>query len=333
VISIKKYLGTEETDDTPIRIFQLLLEAIGLHLVEGHADDQTRLRCTLQQASLAVSRAATPAEYLMETRAIIQALADYTFRTNQIIHRNRTELQTMVGMLTKAVQSIAAGAGDSVVRLQEMEGQLAASTQIEDVRLLRLRLADCLTAIREETTMQRNQQAQALETLRANNERPGAAGASPSIGKTDTVTGLGDRGAAEAEINDAIRAQRKAFAAVMVLDRLRSYNAAFGYEVGDKVLRHFAEFIGDRMRHGCQLFRWTGPAFLMLIDRASRPETVREEFSSLMSQPFEHNVQTARRSIHLPVKCRWTLLPMMAAPRLLMQRIDTFVATPQNAEL
>lgn len=54
MISLKKYLGTDgttETNEALIRVFRLLLEGIGLHLVDGSADDQIRLHTTLQQVS------------------------------------------------------------------------------------------------------------------------------------------------------------------------------------------------------------------------------------------------------------------------------------------
>jgi len=35
-------------------------------------------------------------------------------------------------------------------------------------------------------------------------------------------------------------------------------------------------------------------------------------------------VQTASRTILLPIAARWTVFPSMAAPRLLMHKIDAF---------
>jgi diguanylate cyclase (GGDEF)-like protein len=269
---------------------------------------------------------------MVEAGTVVQALEDYANRTTQVIQQNRAELQAMVGMLAKTVESVASESSASVSRLQQIEEQLTAATEIEDVRLLRAKLADCLTSIQEETAKRREQQEQALQALREQKKCADEVGERYSDSNRDVVTGLGDRASAETEINEAIREQRKFYAAVLVLDRLQSYNAAFGHAVGDNVLKHFAEFIGSRVRPGCQLYRWTGPAFLLLIERASRAETVREELSALMAQNCEHHVQTATRSIHLPVKCRWTLLPMMLAPRLLMQRVDNFIASPQNAD-
>lgn len=333
MISIKKYLGRDETKETLIPVLQLLLSGIGQHLVEGGADDQALLRSKLEEASGFLDGEPSPDQCMVAVGALVEALEDYANRTTHLIRQGRTELQAMVGLLAKTVESVASESSASVARLQQVEDQLAAATEIEDIRLLRVKLADCLTSIQQETAKQREQQEMALQALREQKKVADETCARYSDSNRDTVTGLGDRASAETQINEAIREQRKFYAAVLVLDRLQSYNAAFGHAVGDNVLKHFAEFIGTRLRPGCQLFRWTGPAFLLLIERASRPETVREELSALMAQNCEHHVQTATRSIHLPVKCRWTLLPMMVAPRLLMQRIDNFIATPQSAEL
>ena len=65
---------------------------------------------------------------------------------------------------------------------------------------------------------------------------------------------------------------------------------------------------------------------LALLSRPVRLEIVREEIARLMEYKYEHTVKTSSRTILLPISARWAVFPMMAAPRLLVQKIDTFTA-------
>jgi hypothetical protein len=52
----------------------------------------------------------------------------------------------------------------------------------------------------------------------------------------------------------------------------------------------------------------------------------------LMEVRCEHTVQTASRTILLPIAARWTVFPSMAAPRLLIHKIDAFEAMKGGKE-
>ena len=333
VISLKKVLGEEEASATLMRVLQVILEGIGTHLVEGDPDERARFRSTLERASGLLAGPASASEFLMEAGAVVQAMEDYNRRTGTRLHRRCSELQIMLGMLTRTVESVAVESGDSVSRLRAIETQIEAATRIEDIRMLRLKLGDCLTGIQEETVRRREQARQTREALNRNAEQARAGGIPVPDPHEDSVTGLPDRVAAEAALGEVIRGQETCYVAAAVIDRIQSYNETFGNRVGDEVLRHFAEFLRGRVRPGCRLFRWSGPAILMLIQRPNRIETVREEVNTLLAHTFEHDVSTPNRSIHLPITSRWTLLPMMASPRLLTLRIDSFIAGRRGPEL
>ena len=58
----------------------------------------------------------------------------------------------------------------------------------------------------------------------------------------------------------------------------------------------------------------------------------RDEVARLMEVRCEHTVQTASRAILLPIAARWTVFPTMAAPRLLIHKIDAFEAMKGGKE-
>ena len=81
-----------------------------------------------------------------------------------------------------------------------------------------------------------------------------------------------------------------------------------------------------------RLFRWGGPALLALLPRTDNIEIVRSEVGRIMATRLEHTIETPSRSMLVPIAARWTLFPMMAAPRLMFQKIDAFAAMPASRD-
>jgi hypothetical protein len=83
---------------------------------------------------------------------------------------------------------------------------------------------------------------------------------------------------------------------------------------------------------GEPLFRWSGHAFLALLSRTGNIERVRTEIARVMEIKLEHTIQTASRTVMVPIVARWTLFPILAVPRLMCQKIDTFVTVPTQRD-
>jgi len=199
-------------------------------------------------------------------------------------------------------------------------------SELEDVRIMKVRLSDCLADIRTEAERQEMQMGETIEQLSQglDQARRGLAG----VEEKDAVTGLPGRSEAEAVLAQAGRAGPQAYAAVMVLDRLQTLNARFGRQAGDEVLMEFAGMVQRQLDPNDRLYRWSGPALLAFLPRAESLEMVRNEIGRIMETRLEHSIQTPSRDILVPIAARWTVFPMMAAPRLFYQKIDTFAAQP-----
>ena len=72
---------------------------------------------------------------------------------------------------------------------------------------------------------------------------------------------------------------------------------------------------------------------MLSLPRPNRLEIVRDEMARLMELRYEHTVQTPSRTILLPITPRWTVFPSMAAPRLLIHKIDAFVEMKAGKDL
>ena len=315
MISLKKILQDDGTaGETLLRVIRLLLQGMQDHAIEGDADDLGGFRMNIQRLIAALEGGLTESELLVQAGSALQALQDYNRRTARFLKRPMGEWQAVVTMLISTI----AGMADerTANRLREISGCVRAANGNEEVHKIRLQLAACLTELQLDS---RQKSAEARSA--APSSAPPDATPEPAIPETP---GLATRAEAEAALASAWQSDPPAYVAVMALDRLQIFNMRFGHSVGDEVVRFYAGFLQTRFRETDRLFRWSAGALLVLLPRPNRLEIVRDEIARLMEVRCEHTVQTASRTILLPIAARWTVFPSMAAPRLLVHKIDAF---------
>jgi GGDEF domain-containing protein len=111
----------------------------------------------------------------------------------------------MLSMLTQTVASVSFGSDRAITNLRDIEKRLERASVIEDVRMLRLQMEQCLESIRTEIRAH-EERATALVALRERiEESPTAGGDAAPIAHTDHVTGLPARPAAESAIMTAVQ--------------------------------------------------------------------------------------------------------------------------------
>ena len=183
-----------------------------------------------------------------------------------------------------------------------------AARQNGDNAALQFKLTDCASLVLEE-----------LERRRA--------------GRTlDSVTGLPPRERAEEAILHAFQAEAGAAVAMVAIDQLPTLKVRFGDRVGDEILRDFAAMLRQNLSPSDQIFRWNGSALVVVRPRSSRIELVRREFGRILDVRYERTVETASRAIHLPIRPRWAVWPMIASPPLLVHKIDNFAKLASAGE-
>jgi len=112
---------SEQLAEALLRMVRLILQGIELHAVKGDAVDYDRFRAGVRKVQDSLSQRPAPSEVLVAAGTLVRAVEDYNSSTPRFIHVQCVELQTMVGMLTKAMTSMAANSEATVSRLQAIE--------------------------------------------------------------------------------------------------------------------------------------------------------------------------------------------------------------------
>jgi GGDEF domain-containing protein len=316
LISLKKILHDDgATEATLLRVVRLLLQGIQEHAIVGDADDLGGLRMNIQRLSAALETGMAAAELLVQSGSVLQTFEDYNRRTDRYLKRPAGEWQAVVTMLISAVAAMATADERTVGRLREISGEVGSANGLGEVQKVRLQLAECLKALQLDI-----QKPPGIRSV----ARPAPTDTPVAALESGETNGFATRTQAEEALAAAWQSDPPSYAAVMALDRLQIFKMRFGPAVADETFRFFSDFLRRRFRPGDGIYRWNANAVLVLMARPNRLEIVRDEVARLMEVRCEHTVQTASRSILLPIAARWTVFPSMAAPKLLIHNIDAF---------
>ncbi|HUB78323.1 MAG TPA: diguanylate cyclase [Bryobacteraceae bacterium] len=307
MISLKNSLPDDGAAvETLLRVVRLLLTGIEQHAIEGDPDDRDGFRTSIAEVTGRLDGDCNASELLVHIGSTLHMLEDYNRRTARFLRRPAGEWQAAVTMLISAIVNLNADTPEKTARLREIAGRVRSAASAEEAHKIRLQLVESLTELQ-------------LDTRRQNDAETAAA---PEAG----LAGFASRSQAEEALAGAWQSDPPGYVAVIAVERLRIFNMRFGHSVGDEVLRFYGEFLRARLRPGDQIFYWSEAVLVALLPRANRLEIVRDEVARLMDARCEHTVQTASRTVLLPITARWTVFPSIAAPRLLIHKIDAFAS-------
>jgi GGDEF domain-containing protein len=243
-----------------------------------------------------------------------------------------TQGQPSTDVLSAAVQAatnLCLASEHLAERLGEIEDQIEEAANIGAVRVLRFRLTEYLQQVRDRTLHQRERMAQALTQLHEQLEIAHGlrSGQSKNAAAPDTLTGLRARGCAEHALAAVLDAGVPAFAALFVMDHLHLINARYGYSTGDQMVHVVCNHLASALSPGDRLFRWTGPAFIALMERVESVAEVEAEITRMGLAQLKVTVQIGNGSVSLPISTVPLLMPLAAVKSFpeLARRMDAFI--------
>jgi len=330
-----KPIAAHQAAETFFGTTQQLTEAIARSAIPAEEGEYGQFRADVRKMAERMSLE-NPSETLVTVGSLGRALEEYNGRVGRAVRQYQVELRGMVGMLTDTVTQCSSASDRSKHRLQAIEHRLEKAQAIEDIRLLKLQLAECLESLREESAEQRKEWegqihslssglAAARKTLSRESETAEPGGGSG--GRGDHLTGLPRRQEAMEALSQAMDKAQHQFAVLFVVDRVDSANSRFGFGVGDQMLLSWQQLLHTWFGDAARIFRWSGPAFLMLLQREAPPARVRAEVAQSCSNRQEKLFNVGNRSVLMVIAASHLVMPLaeFQSVETLALRADTFV--------
>jgi len=302
-VAVKNHLAaTVPVDPAALPLIRLLLQGIAVHSPKGDPADYHQFRARIQKISDSLEEVQSLPEMELYAGSAVTSLRDYTQRTDTRQQQQTAELRAIIQLLMDALEDLSVARPERMQQLKEIAQQLASATEAEELRGGKLQLSNCLAEVRKEAERQ-------LVDSGGNTVK-------------DSVTGLGARPAAEAALAQACASEVRCCAVILLVERIPLYNRRYGREAGDQVLRFFAEFAKRSFEGEGLLFRWNGPALLLLMPGAM--DRIQSEVRKHIEPKLRCDLEIGSRNVLLPIDVCWSVFSMMVDPRLLINKIDKF---------
>jgi diguanylate cyclase (GGDEF)-like protein len=317
MVSIKKFLerqGDKTADvdqhaDNLLRMVHMLLNGTALHAVELDEAEYVEYRDDILHLDEQLGQAPSTADAMVVAGAALKRMEDYGRRVTKIVKMQSGELQRMVAMLADTVGTLAAGNDTSINNLQAISKRIERTKEIEDLRVIKAKLADCLDSLQQETIRRRSESAAMVSKMKEElvRSRERLDEDKPNSGSRDDLTGFPDRVRAEELFANALQTNPNLFVAVFVVQRVQLINARFGYTAGDQVINHFGTHLLQSLPAADMVFRWGGPCFVAAIERSHGMNEIRAELANVSNSRLEKTIRAGTRVAMLPIASLWSV--------------------------
>jgi GGDEF domain-containing protein len=320
----------EEAAETYLRTSRLLLQAIGLHAVEGEPHEYESFRATIEGLQAKLSETTPLPEGLIAVGAAAEAMHDYGLRTTRFTKAQNLSWRALVRMLVAAVGDFAPTGAHSA-ELREIDWKIGKASTLDDIRDLRKLIKACLAVIRNEiaaaATKVNGAAAVAEQAPLSEKTVVATVTVASPMPPPDSSTGLLARCHAEAAMRESKQNGSRSFATIFVIDRLRHINLRFGQPVGDRLTVLFLQRLASALLSEDRLFRWGASSFVALLENRDSQDEVRRQIERILFRRLVETFTVKDQSVMVPISATWNVVPIAETGcDEMVASLDAFVA-------
>lgn len=113
-----------------------------------------------------------------------------------------------------------------------------------------------------------------VQERQALNQRTSEAQELSKRANTDPLTGINNRRAADAWLEQMGNSARRCAVIFIDIDHFKSVNDTYGHDIGDAVLKEFSALLRNRVRSHDMVARWGGEEFVVLLSSLTEEEAI-----------------------------------------------------------
>jgi GGDEF domain-containing protein len=326
IVSIKRYLNSS-LEDTLRRTVSFLIEKLGECAVENDAEELATFRDDILELAAGLTPDLPQQNIVTLAETAAELLGNYNKQVSKAIGKQTGDLQAIVKILQENLLKMAGESTESVQSLGKIVRDLERGAGFKDLQALKMHLGSCLSGLREEIQRERDMSKAMIERLQIEIESLYGPGGNPLARRVDRATGLPNHEECLMAFQQAIDRGTRHYAVVMVVNRVQPINARFGKEAGDWMLAQFREYIETQLIPADQLFRWTGPAMVALLERAQALDQVRGLVKRMLESPVNRTYDVNGRTIFIPITAAWSAVMLDSTVEAAEKQIQKFIAS------
>ena len=132
----------------------------------------------------------------------------------------------------------------------------------------------------------------------------------PLQDSTDPSTGLPTRVIAEKALALALAHGRPRYASFFVVDRIRHMSNRYRGDVGNQAMRHYHNFLRDKLPAEALIFRWRGASFLTLFEISGSLADAKMQMEQIVILKQKFSFITNNRSAMVNLTASFLTLPL-----------------------
>jgi diguanylate cyclase (GGDEF)-like protein len=326
IVSIKRYLANHDDTGVLRDLVASLISKLGECAVEVDRDERENLRSEIGSVREALTPSLPIDNLHILADSALGALDTYNRWIERKINRQAADLEAIVRMLQNALIGAAGGHSKFVGELLVISEELERSLGFKDLQSLKAHLGTCLSGLRDEIEREKSMSKSLIEQLRTEIESFRGPGSKLDLRRVDPATGALLRDDCVAAMQEAIDKGTRHYAVVMVVDRVQQINDRFGRQAGDRMLARFKEHVEIHLLKTDRLFRWTGPAFLAILEPPDTCDHVRLMLRRILDTRLEETHQRGGRSVLIPISAVWSIFAFTSSTEAMEEQIEAFIA-------
>ena len=294
----------------------LVLGATADHAIHCGGAEVEPFRQLVRDSVAGLQNPSSPSQVLIAAGVLSQAITHYAGQTQRNVDSLLADLGSTIQVFLGHLERLHTDR-DSLSLVSELRKNLESALRAGSLGAAQQDVSDKMASLSQQADEKRKQSLELTGRLQDRitvleqslGARPPVIAGAP--GPVDGSTGLPARSEAEAALKRAAEGNTKAYAAVFYLHRMALTNARFGEAIGNQVILFCSQHIATTVTRGNdQLFRWSGPAFVAILERQESTLNVSSEVQRIASAPLSRFFETSSRSVYLPIKMTAIAVPL-----------------------
>jgi diguanylate cyclase (GGDEF)-like protein len=303
MISLKRYIDADDRRlaDALLSACRATLLATGKSGGQAVPDLAASLRESLNSLRERLSSLVTPAEVAHIEEDIEAALSRWGEDAVQSSLNNLNQVREVMMAVAASAAAITDRDHRYTHRFKQLTERLHSVAKVHDIETIRRSVIDSASEMKTCVEQMAAEGERSLAQLQAQVAHyRSELQEYRKRDSTDSLTGLANRQAIEAQIQDRMSWSSRFCLAMMDLNGFKRINDSWGHAAGDDLLKQFGAEVQSRLRSTDLVGRWGGDEFVIIID--STIEEAARSLDRLRDWAFgDYEIRNAGETIHVKV--------------------------------